>query len=406
MHEALGALTVALADSPTTHARRALPESSTEGAFAEVLADSPITQGRRALPESTTESAFAEVLADSPTTQDRRARPESTTESTFADVLAEVMSVERVSVDSNFFDDLGADSMVMARFCARVRKRPDLPSVSIKDIYQHPTIRSLATALTDAVPVPAPMPFESTFADVLAEVMSVERVSVDSNFFDDLGADSMVMARFCARVRKRPDLPAVSIKDVYQHPTIASLATALADAAPIHVESPFRIAGYRPIAGCNLGRGAQTGENMAGSPLRGAAAVDLPRILLSRRTGHRTRLRVDLRRHRCARHLPPISPFRLRIVPLPVHRSDPGEVDPDRSLEASADPHLEPGVRALLGRQDAGPAQPDHFVHRFAAVQPVPAGTGREGRPRRCDLVQPRADLHRPAHHRRRHGHP
>ena len=237
MHEALGALTVTLADSPTTHARRALPESSTEGAFAGVLADSPITRGRRALPESPTESAFAEVLADSPTTQDRRARPESTTESTFADVLAEVMSVERVSVDSNFFDDLGADSMVMARFCARVRKRPDLPSVSIKDIYQHPTIRSLATALTDAVPVPAPMPLESTFADVLAEVMSVERVPVDSNFFDDLGADSMVMARFCARVRKRPDLPAVSIKDVYQHPTIAGLATALTDAAPIHVES-------------------------------------------------------------------------------------------------------------------------------------------------------------------------
>ena len=57
------------------------------------------------------------------------------------------MQVERVSVDSNFFDDLGADSMVMARFCARVRKRPDLPAVSIKDIYQHRTIRSLATAL-------------------------------------------------------------------------------------------------------------------------------------------------------------------------------------------------------------------------------------------------------------------
>ena len=57
------------------------------------------------------------------------------------------MGVERVSVDSNFFDDLGADSMVMARFCARVRKRPELPAVSIKDIYQHRTIKSLATAL-------------------------------------------------------------------------------------------------------------------------------------------------------------------------------------------------------------------------------------------------------------------
>ena len=67
--------------------------------------------------------------------------------------------------------------------------------------------------------------------------MQVERVSVDSNFFDDLGADSMVMARFCARVRKRPDLPAVSIKDIYQHPTIKSLATALADDSPVAVES-------------------------------------------------------------------------------------------------------------------------------------------------------------------------
>ena len=68
--------------------------------------------------------------------------------------------------------------------------------------------------------------------------MRVERVSVDSNFFDDLGADSMVMARFCARVRKRPDLPAVSIKDIYQHPTIRILAAALADDSPVIVETP------------------------------------------------------------------------------------------------------------------------------------------------------------------------
>ncbi len=50
MHEALGALTVALADSPTTQARRALPESSTESTFAEVLADSPTTQGQASSP--------------------------------------------------------------------------------------------------------------------------------------------------------------------------------------------------------------------------------------------------------------------------------------------------------------------------------------------------------------------
>ena len=106
MPEAVGALTVALADSPTAQARRARPESSTESTFAEVLADSPTTQARRARPESSTESTFAEVLADSPTTQARRTGPEFSTESTFAEVLADVMQVERVSVDSNFFDDL------------------------------------------------------------------------------------------------------------------------------------------------------------------------------------------------------------------------------------------------------------------------------------------------------------
>src|SRR5881296_4562660 len=79
-------------------------------------------------------------------------------ESTFAEVLAEVMRVDRVSVDSHFFEELGADSLVMAHFCARVRKRGNLPSVSMKDVYAHPTIRSLAAALADVAPSPAKSP--------------------------------------------------------------------------------------------------------------------------------------------------------------------------------------------------------------------------------------------------------
>lgn len=67
-----------------------------------------------------------------------------------AEVLAEVVGVEQVPGDGNFFVDLGADSMVMAGFCARVRKRADLPPVSMKDVYRHPTVNSLASALTDA----------------------------------------------------------------------------------------------------------------------------------------------------------------------------------------------------------------------------------------------------------------
>src|SRR5437899_3740724 len=102
------------------------------------------------------------------TLMDTRDAAPTGVEATFADVLAEVLRVDRVSVDSHFFEELGADSLVMAHFCARVRKRGDLPSVSMKDIYAHPTIRSLAAALADVVhrplqpavsaPIQAPTP--------------------------------------------------------------------------------------------------------------------------------------------------------------------------------------------------------------------------------------------------------
>src|SRR5216683_1315142 len=84
--------------------------------------------------------------------QDRCIDAVTRAERTFAEVLADVLRVDRLSVESHFFDELGADSLVMAKFCARVRKRGDLPSASMKDIYRHPTIRSLAAALADVVP--------------------------------------------------------------------------------------------------------------------------------------------------------------------------------------------------------------------------------------------------------------
>ena len=83
-----------------------------------------------------------------------------------------------------------------------------------------------------------PSPHESALAEVLAGIVQVDGVPVGSHFFDDLGADSMVMAQFCARVRKRADLPSVSMKDIYQHPTIKSLAAAFADSVPAPLRSP------------------------------------------------------------------------------------------------------------------------------------------------------------------------
>ncbi|MFD7628809.1 Pls/PosA family non-ribosomal peptide synthetase [Streptomyces sp. NPDC059851] len=103
------------------------------------------------------EEESVEVLTSGPEpsalTERSSADPTEDIERIFAEVLADVIGVDRVSADSHFFDDLGANSLVMAQFCARIRKRSDLPSISIKDIYREPTVRGLAASVAGAVVV-------------------------------------------------------------------------------------------------------------------------------------------------------------------------------------------------------------------------------------------------------------
>ncbi|MFV6029227.1 Pls/PosA family non-ribosomal peptide synthetase [Streptomyces sp. NPDC056264] len=86
-------------------------------------------------------------------------------------LMAEVAQLESVPPDGDFFHELGADSLLMAHFCARVRKQPGMPPVSMKDVYQHPTIRSLSAALTEpAVARPNNVPETTDKATVIAPV--------------------------------------------------------------------------------------------------------------------------------------------------------------------------------------------------------------------------------------------
>ena len=59
-------------------------------------------------------------------------------------------------MDSHFFDELGANSLLMARYNAALREQTALPSVSMKDIYQYPTVRKLAASLEPEMPTEAP----------------------------------------------------------------------------------------------------------------------------------------------------------------------------------------------------------------------------------------------------------
>ncbi len=81
--------------------------------------------------------------------------PATDTERILAEALAQTLRVEQVSVQSNFFDDLGVTSLLMAQFSARLRKQTDLGPVSMKDIYLNPTIRELAAVVGAPVAAPA-----------------------------------------------------------------------------------------------------------------------------------------------------------------------------------------------------------------------------------------------------------
>src|SRR5918996_1900985 len=102
--------------------------------------------------KDTTRMAESTMIAEPSVIEDRPRAVPTGAESILAEVLAGVLRVDHVSVDSHFFEELGADSLLMAHFCARVRKRGDLPSVSMKDVYAHPTIRSLAAAVGTPAP--------------------------------------------------------------------------------------------------------------------------------------------------------------------------------------------------------------------------------------------------------------
>jgi non-ribosomal peptide synthetase-like protein len=125
-------------------------------------------------------------------------------------------------------------------------------------------------------------PVEQGLAEVVGSVLGLSEVSVTSHLFDDLGADSLLLAHVCTGVRQRPDLPPISMKDVYQHPTVRSLAAALAvpgageaagDTADLHVP-PAPAPGRPPRRGLSVRCGlAQVGVFLAWSYLLALAVT-------------------------------------------------------------------------------------------------------------------------------------
>ncbi|MGW1606234.1 amino acid adenylation domain-containing protein, partial [Streptomyces eurythermus] len=80
---------------------------------------------------------------------------------------------------------------------------------------------------------------ERTLADIWTELLGVERVGVDDNFFM-LGGDSILSIQVVSRARAAG--LTLTPRDLFRHPTVAGLAAAVGGAAPA-------VAGTAPVAG-------------------------------------------------------------------------------------------------------------------------------------------------------------
>ncbi len=68
---------------------------------------------------------------------------------------------------------------------------------------------------------------ERSIAAVWEALFHPQPVHADDDFFLDLGGHSLLAARMVSELRKYPEFASVSVADVYAHPTVSSLATAL-----------------------------------------------------------------------------------------------------------------------------------------------------------------------------------
>lgn len=79
---------------------------------------------------------------------------------------------------------------------------------------------------------------ETIVANALAETMGLDQVSVEDNFFTDLGGDSLIMAEFVARLQEAMPGNGIAVADSYLNPTVAQLAPLVNAKRPRLVHEP------------------------------------------------------------------------------------------------------------------------------------------------------------------------
>lgn len=101
---------------------------------------------RKRLPEPTVRPAVARQEAILP--------PLNSTEQAIADIWQQIFPHAQISVEDNFFLDLGGHSLLAASMVSQLRSQPRFAHVSMLDVYECPTIVTLAVRLMERAATP------------------------------------------------------------------------------------------------------------------------------------------------------------------------------------------------------------------------------------------------------------
>ena len=174
-------------------------------------------------------------------------------------------------------------------------------------------------------------------------MLKFERVSVEDNFFDDLGAHSLLMARFCAAIRKDAGCPTCPCATSTCNPTSRARRAIWMHAADGETLT-------RPRASRSASR--PTSPTTAAARRSSLFYVGFGAVgsVVARR---RPRLDVCADRRSAAALSARSSAFAVAAVLRPHRLSDRCEMAADRPLEGGGDPDLEPALLPLLGGQDS-----------------------------------------------------
>ncbi|MFD8200064.1 amino acid adenylation domain-containing protein [Streptomyces sp. NPDC059701] len=175
--------------------------------------------------------------------------PDGGPASTLAGLFGQVLGLEAVGVEDDFFG-LGGDSITVIQLVARAREAG--VRLTPKQVFTHRTSAALAASLGETAPartepaasssVPDHGAAASSLAGLFGQVLGLEAVGVEDDFFG-LGGDSITVIQLVARAREAG--VRLTPKQVFTHRTSAALAASLADTAPPRT-GPEKPTGPRP----------------------------------------------------------------------------------------------------------------------------------------------------------------